>query len=126
VLLVNLASGDTVTFDFDDPVARAKWEEFRRSQYTDITGMALKIDGVQYALPLPRKRFERVYCDAGPVEHWDKSGRIIGDRLIVFADDIVATVLCYRSDRPRMVRFSIERLGRPVYLPGLEGGDPCT
>ena len=122
MLLVNLRSGDTVTFDFDDPDQRERWDAVRRERHLDITGLTLKLNGVQYALPLPRDRFDRVFCDAGLVEHRDGSGRIIGDRLVVYADDIAATMLRYRNDRPRMVRFSIERRGRPVYLPGLEGG----
>ena len=122
MLLVNLSNGDTVSFDFDQEGERDRWNELRRVSSDLITGLALKLGGVQYAIPLPRERFKRVLCDAGPVEHRNGQGKIVGDRLVVFADDIAATVLAYRNDRPKMVRFSIERLGRPVFLPGLGGG----
>ena len=118
MLLVNMSTGETLSFDFNQPAQRADWTELRRTRSHEITGLTLKHDGTLFSLPLPRDRFDRVECDAGPVEHRNGSGKVIGHRAIVFADDIQATVLAFNGNRPPMVRFSIERVGRPVFLMG--------
>ncbi len=121
MLLVNLKSGSTLSFDPENPADRHAWDALRRERQDEITGLTLQIGGIHYVLPKPKARFERVFCDAGPVEHRDGSGRVVADRIALHADDLTATVLAYRGNRPPMVRFNLERLGRPVYLPSLEG-----
>ena len=121
MLLVNLRTGETITLDFEKPPDLARWETLRRDRQSEISGLTLMTGGVHYVLPVPR-RFDNIFLDAGPVEHRNGSGRLVGDRIALHADDVTATILSYRSNRPPMVRFSIERLGRPVFLPGREGG----
>lgn len=120
MLLVNLASGRTFTYDLNDPDQLREWESVKRSRQGEITGLTLHIEGKHYVLPIPRARFERISCDAGLVLHRDGSGKVVGNQIALHADDITATVLAYAGSRPPMVRFSVERLGNPVFLPGLE------
>lgn len=114
-MLVNLSDGSTVSFDLQKQTDLDAWETLRQDRMGDITGLSVARDGVLHSLPFRRKRFRRFLCDAELVRK--ANGRIVGERLVVHADDITATVLVYWSGHPPMVRYDLERTGRPVYLP---------
>ena len=56
-------------------------------------------------------------CAGGPFAR-----RGIGERLLVWLDDIQVTVLVYYGNRPRLARYDVARVGVPVMLAGQAGG----
>lgn len=121
-LLVNMRTGETLTFALDRAEDHSAWEQVKRERATEITGVAIKAGPVIYSVPIPnkRQRFDRVRVDAELVFHRDGSGAVVGDRISVFADEVLASVLAYRGDRSKVVRFSLERPGRPRFIPSLD------
>ena len=116
---VNLKDGSTRSFDLETAEGREGWRQLRLLESGEISGLVLVSNGVNYAVPLPQK-FDEVIFDAEPVEHRDGSGRIVGDAIRVYVDDVVVQLLVFRGDRMKTARLSIERAGRPVYIPSLE------
>lgn len=113
---VNLRDGTTEAFDLETPQGRADWRALRRRSPEDITGLVLVSQGVSYAVPLP-SRFEDVAFDVEPVAHRNGSGDVVADAIRVYVDDIAIQLLVYRGERNRGARLSVERAGRPVYIP---------
>lgn len=114
-----MKDGTTLSFDLEGVEDLQAWRDLCRSPAA-ITGLSLIVDAHQYALPLPQ-RFTSLRVLAEPVAHRDGSGKIVADSIVVYADDIKAEVLVYRGCRPRMARFKVERTGRPVFLPTVDG-----
>lgn len=119
MLRVNLSDGRTESFDLDAPEDRERWHALRA--HTDqITGVSFVVDRHHYAFPFPRK-FANVRLDAQPIEHRNGKGAVVGYVITAYADNVRAELVVYRGKRPRMARFTLERAGRPVFIPSLDG-----
>lgn len=118
-LIVNLADGSTERFDLTDKSHFAKWRALQRERMGSIRAVTLKSGRVLHALPVPRTGFSRVVVDAERVLHRTNPGKEIGTRITVFADEVSVSVLVYDGERPPLVKTTLERTGRPVYLPHL-------
>jgi hypothetical protein len=121
VLRVNLADGQTLLLDLDNPSDFQRWRELRETQADQIRGIIFVQHKTNFALAMP-KRFEQLHIDVKPVAHRDGSGRLVADSIMLHADDVVLEYLIYRGKRPRTARVTLEKLGRPVYIPN--GGSP--
>lgn len=118
-LRVNLKSGTTEVFDFSIPSERERWFAFRQSRAPDITGLSFIEGDRHFAFPRPQK-FGTIRIDAREVEHRNGSGVIVGFEIVVHADDVRASLLVYAGSRPKMTKFTVDKVGKPIHLPGLE------
>ena len=118
-LRVNMADGRTERFALEHPDDRARWRSLCGDP-SEIRGIAFVVDHHQYVIPTPRK-FSSLRFDAALVRHRDGSGDIVAFKISIYADDVRAELTVYRGNRPRMARFTLERSGRPVYIPNLDG-----
>jgi len=117
VLAINFKDGSSETLDLATRAGNERWIGLR-GHVQRISGLSLVVDRHHYTVPFPRK-FHRVKFDAQVIRH-NKSGKIIGEALRVFVDNVFAEFRVYRNKRPRMVRCVLERRGTPVYVPGLD------
>lgn len=115
---VNLRDGSTLSFDLETPEGRESWRDLRLLQCDQITGLSLISCGVHYAIPIPQK-FNSVIYDAEVVQHRDGSGRVVGDVIRLFVDDVCVQLLVYRGSS-KMARLSVDKTGRPIFIPSLE------
>ena len=116
---VNMRDGRTLALDLEIQADRQLWRELRLNSGSEITGLALVAHGVNFTLPLPQK-FEAVVFDAEPITHRDGSGRVVGDAIRLYVDDVCVQLLVYRGERSKVARLSVERAGHPVFIPSLE------
>lgn len=118
MLRVNKSDGSTESFDLEHKDDLSRWRSFRHNT-NDITGLTFVVEKQHFTFPFPTK-FRSVRLDAKQVMHRNGSGRVIGYAVTVYADEVCAEMLVYTGRRPRMVRFSLERSGKAVYLPELD------
>ena len=110
-LRINLANGQTRTFDLDNPADADAWEAFRADLRSDIRGAILQTGSGQTSVPVP-KGFRSVYYSAREIP--DRGGEVVADEITVQADEIRIAVVVYR--RSAMVRVDVSRPGRPRML----------
>ena len=115
-LLVNLSSGHTLAFDLEHQEAVAEWNILRRTRMNDITGLAIQFGGVTHTIPLKKTNFHRVTAEADVVRKSD-AGKVVGEQIRLYADEIMVRLLVYRNGSPPMVRYEVQRTGRRVHLP---------
>ena len=114
-IVVNLSTGHTLSFDLEDREAHEGWEHLKRTRMGDITGLAILHGGVTHAIPLKNTRFNKLIVEAELVMKRG-NGTVVGERIRVHADDVMVSLLVYRSGSPPTVRYEIRREGRPVFL----------
>lgn len=111
IIRINLADGQTLSFDLEIPEDAVRWDTFRRDLRSDVRGAILQTASGQTSVPIPRG-FRTVYLSADEVPGRD--GEIVGDRIEVQADEIRLSVVVYR--RSPMTRIDLSRIGRPRML----------
>lgn len=114
-LLVNLNNGETRTFDLEKDKDAKDWAELKLTGHEKIRGVSVKLGPVLHVLPMPRDRFSQLRWDGELIFHRDGSGRVIGERATLYVDELAASILAYRGKRPQMVKYTLERTGRPVF-----------
>lgn len=83
---------------------------------SDITGLAIQFDGVTHTIPLKKTNFNRVIAEADIIRKGN-AGKVVGEQIRLYADEIMVRLLVYRNGSPPMVRYEVQRTGRPVHLP---------
>jgi len=123
---VNLKDGTTVSFDLKDPVDHERWKQMAASNsfQNEMTGVGIIFNSHWYTLPLP-KRFRQISFQAELVENSKKDAppdrRWVGERVKVYVDDVLVSLLVYYGNRPRMSRIDVVKVGKRRYNPELKG-----
>lgn len=131
MIKVNFSDGTTLTFDLKKSDDLQQWSEW--SSVSDfqsrISGIGVLHNGRFMTVPSP-KGFKRVRFVAELVysEKKGKGKRLLGERLICHADEIVHTLLVYTYTDPQpppvLCRIDMKRIGKQMF-PGhnYEKGD---
>lgn len=116
-LVVNLDTGETRTFDLEAEESAIEWARLKASSPGSIRAVSVKTDRTLHALTRPREGFSSLRWDGELVYHRNGSGRIIGERATLYVDGMTMSILAYRSRRPQMVKYTLEKSGAPVFQP---------
>lgn len=126
MLKVQMANGETLTFDLTDSEQEKRWREIEKDTkcQANIRAVGIQFQGMWHVLPLP-KRFRQIRYFAWL--SWRKTGsntkKLASMRLRCQADEVSIMMVLYlpNGSSPRMVRTTIKKTGRQVYgLPGSE------
>lgn len=116
-LVVNLSDGRTETFDLETDVDATSWAALKAHSPASIRAVSIKVEAVLHVLPLPKDAFSSLRWDGELIYHRDGTGKIVGERVTLYADGLAASILAYRGRRPQMVRYTLEKSGTPVFIP---------
>lgn len=114
MLKVHLNTGETLRFDLNDEEDARQWMERASSQafQTQITGLTIAQNGVQYSLPRP-EGFETVFLNAEAIK---PNGRIKGgERIVCHSGDVGVVLMAHTGQRA--VRINVTRQGKQRYNP---------
>ena len=115
MILANVESGTTECFDLDDPDQYRNLLDLISSG--QVTALSLLQNGVQHALPLPKRFSRRPIFGAETIINGTKTP--IGERIYAQADNVrISLSLTYRS---KLVRCNLVRTGKMKYNPPTQG-----
>jgi len=111
MIIVNIASGETIRFDISDPDDDTRLSDLAKTG--QITAISIHHNGQQHTLTNP-KRF-RSRCLFGAELLHDNGGDLVGVRIFVQAEAIRASLaVLYDSC---VVRYDLAKTGRMQYNP---------
>lgn len=116
MLRVNCRDGRTLSFNLREATSLGLWSSSQENDQfqSNITGMAVLLDGELYTLPLPRL-YRKLWWSAELIRH-DQNGDVLGVQLSVIADDTRATLTVYFKG-PVAVRSDLQKIGKPRFIP---------
>lgn len=114
-MIVSLRDGTSVTLDLTCKLDVARWRQLQAHPDL-ISSVAIQTSNAVYHFPTPR-RFRRVLLEAESVEHRNGSGKVVGEALTVYADDVRARLFVHTGDN-RVAKIELVKSGLPVYLRG--------
>jgi len=122
VLKVQMANGDTLTFDLSKADQEQAWRSLEQNPtaQADIRAVGVLHQGMWHVMPTPKK-FKQVTYKAWL--NWDsKNGqeRLASLRVGCQADNISIMMILYypNGNSPRMVSTIVKRTGRQVFKSG--------
>jgi hypothetical protein len=124
LIKVHLKNGRTLSYDLQDSEQASKWVSDSReiNFQSQITGIGIVFNSQWFALPLPKK-FRQFHFEASLIESKKNTGpRFKGEKVQCFADDVLASIVVYWGQKPKMSKFDVVRIGRRRFNPGLKTG----
>jgi len=124
MIKVNLRNGETLSYDLKDVKESAEWRRVssQLSFQKKISGVGIIFNSQWYTLPIPKK-FRQITFHAELVKNTKKDvpkdREFVGEKIIVYADEIMISILVYYGKRPKMSRVDVVKIGKCRYNPAL-------
>lgn len=110
MIIVNLKSSETLSFDLTDRDGLSAWNEKSQesSFQNDITAIGIVFDSRLFTLPIP-KNFETISFEASLIESRKKRFKVTGEMIKCYADDVLIRLIVYWGKKPKMSRVDVIR-----------------